>query len=152
MIGKIITAASILALVLSLGAVSATVYAQPADMNNTNITISELAQNVTGNVTVVPLGNVSLANMTSQANQNQNQSQLFQGLENSTAILNSAIETAEENANQSHRAQIKIAVADALKDLGNVADKVDTATSEQMRTLQTTVEAVSDAIEQFFND
>ena len=88
MIGKIITA-SILALVLSLGAVS--VYAQPADMNNTNITISELAQNVTGNVTVVPLGNVTLANMT-QAQGNQNQTQLFQGLQNSTAILNAQIE------------------------------------------------------------
>lgn len=148
MIGKIITA-SILALVLSVGAVS--IYAQPADMNNTNITISELAQNVTGNVTVVPLGNVTLTNMT-QAQGNQNQTQLFQGLENSTAILNAEIETSEQNTNQSNRAQIKTAISDALKDLGDVADKVDTATSEQMRTLQTTVEAVSDAVEESFND
>jgi hypothetical protein len=122
-------------------------------MNNTNITISELAQNVTGNVTVVPLGNLTLANMTSdQANQNQNQTQLFQGLQNSTAILNGQIATAEENTSQTDRAQIKTAITDALKDLGDVADKVDTATSEQMRTLQTTVEAVSDAIEESFND
>ena len=148
MIGKIITA-SILALVLSVGAVS--VYAQPADMNNTNITISELAQNVTGNVTVVPLGNVTLANMT-QDQGNQNQTQLFQGLENSTAILNAQIETSEENTNQSNRAQIKTAISDALKGLGDVADKVDTATSEQMRTLQSTSDAVSDAIEESFND
>lgn len=150
MIAKIITA-SILALVLSVGAIS--VYAQPADMNNTNITISELAQNVTGNVTIVPLGNLTLANMTqAQGNQNQNQTQLFQGLQNSTAILNAQIETSEENTNQSNRAEIKTAITDALKALGNVADKVDTATSEQMRTIQTTVEAISDAIEESFND
>lgn len=150
MIAKIITA-TILALVLSVGAIS--VYAQPADMNNTNITISELAQNVTGNVTIVPLGNLTLANMTqAQGNQNQNQTQLFQGLQNSTAILNGQIETSEESTNQSDRAEIKTAISDALKDLGDVADKVDTATSEQMRTLQTTVDAVSDAIEESFND
>ena len=151
MIGKIITAATAILALVSVGAIS--VYAQPADMNNTNITIADLAQNVTGNVTVLPLGNVTLANMTSEEdqNQNQNQTQLFQGLENSTAILNSEIQRSEENPDQSNRAQIKTAIADALKALGDVADKVDTATSEQMRTLETTSEAITDAIEESFN-
>jgi molecular chaperone GrpE (heat shock protein) len=151
-IGKIITAAAILALV-SVGAISVYAQGNDRDINNTNITIAELAQNVTGNVTVVPLGNLTLANMTSQeANQNQNQTQSFQGLENSTAILNAQIETSEESTNQTDRAQIKTAISDALKELGNVANRLDTATSEQMRTLQTTVETISDAIEESFND
>ena len=66
MIGKIITAGVALAFVLSLGTISVYAQASPPEMNNTNITIADLAQNVTGNVTIVPLGNVSLAYMTSE--------------------------------------------------------------------------------------
>jgi hypothetical protein len=153
-IAKIITA-NILALVISLGA-TVTVYAQPADMNNTNITIAELAQNVTGNVTLAPLGNVTITNNATQGganqNQNQNQTQAFQGLENSTAILNQALNKADQDWNQTIRAGLERSISQALRAMGDVADRVDSATTEQMATLQETSEAITQAIDQLSSD